>query len=121
MIHEYEQEGIVTSGDFRASVAALISFDLHALVDGYLGSYWGISRCLTLSIFFWGLMSILWRQIPNLPLFTVEWLLGTAPVWLPVITLIVTWEVWLWHSRSSYLFYREPLLLEVKMPREITR
>ena len=121
MIHEYEQEGIVTSGDFRASVAALISFDLHALVDGYLGSYWGISRCLTLSIFFWGLMSILWRQIPNLPLFTVEWLLGTAPVWLPVITLIVTWKVWLWYSRSSYLFNREPLLMEVKMPREITR
>lgn len=121
MIHEYEQQGIVTAGDFRLAISSLLSFDLHGLVDGYLGSYWGISRCLTLSVFFFGLMSILSTQIPHLPLFAFGWLLGTAPLWLPVIGVISAWNVWLWYVRSAYIAKQIPVLLEVKMPREVNR
>ena len=121
MIHEYEQKGIVTSGDFRSFISALVSFNLHDIVDGYLGNYWGISRCLSLSVFFFGLMSILWTQIHHLPLFAFGWLLGTAPIWLPVGALVSAWKIWLWYSRSAFLSTRDTLLLEVKMPRDINR
>lgn len=121
MIHEYEQTGITSANDLRSSLSALLSFDLHALVDGYLASYWGISRCLTLSIFFWGLMTVLSTQIPSLPLFAFGWLLGLAPIWLPIVGVITAWHMWIWYVRSAYIFKREPILLEVKMPRDINR
>ncbi len=121
MIHEFEQKGIVTSEGFRLAISSLLSFDLHGVVDGYLGSYWGISRCLTLSIFFFGLLMILSTQIPNLFIFASGWLFGTAPVWIPVITLMSAWYVWLWYVRSAYIAKQVPILLEVKMPREINR
>lgn len=121
MIQEYDQEGIVTSGDLRASVGALVSFNLHDLVDGYIGGYWGISRCLFLSILFWGIFSVMWDMVPSLPLFAFGWLLGTAPLWLPVAALITAWKVWIWYARSGFLFTRDAMLLEVKMPRDVTR
>lgn len=120
-IGEHEQSGIVDTGDIRSIFGELFSFDLHTVTDGLFGNYWGISRCLFLSILFWGLMSILWRQIPHLPLFAFEWALGLAPIWLPVVTLVSTWYIWLWYSRSYYIFNRDTMLLEVKIPREITR
>lgn len=121
MIHEYEQQGIVTSGDLRSSIGALISFDLHDVIDGYLGGYWGISRCLMLSIFFWGLFLVLWGMVPSLPLFAFGWLLGTSPIWLPVAALITAWKVWVWYSHAGFIFKRDSMLLEVKMPRDVTR
>ena len=118
---EFEQRGIVTSGDFRSTIGALLSFDLHGVVDGYFGGYWGISRCLFLSIIFWGLFGILWNMVPSLPLFAFGWLLGTAPIWLPVVTVVTAWKIWIWYAHTSFLFKRDTILLEVKMPREITR
>ncbi len=66
-------------------------------------------------------MSILWWQIPNLPLFAVQWLLGTAPIWLPVVLLVTAWKCWIWYARSSFIFNRDTIVLEVKMPRDVTR
>ena len=121
MIHEYEQKGIVTSTDLRGAFASLVSFDLHGLVDGYIGGYWAISRLLTLSIFFWGLFAVLWSMVPSLPLFAFGWLLGMAPIWLPVAALILAWKVWVWYAHTGYIFTRDTVLLEVKMPRDVTR
>ena len=121
MIHEHEQKGIVTSGDIRSAFGAIVSFDLHELIDGYLGGYWALSRCLILSIFFWGFYSVLWLMVPSLPLFTFGWVLGTAPIWLPVALLITAWKVWVWYAHAGYIFTRDTVLLEVKMPRDITR
>ena len=121
MIHEYEQKGIVTSTDLRGAFASLVSFDLHGLVDGYIGGYWAISRLLTLSIFFWGLFAVLWSMVPSLPLFAFGWLLGMAPIWLPVAALILAWKVWVWYAHAGYIFTRDTVLLEVKMPRDVTR
>jgi len=121
VIDEYEQKGIVTSGDIRSAISSLISFDLHVLIDGYLGGYWAISRCLSLSIFFWALFVVLWSMVPSLPLFAFGWLLGTSPIWLPVALLITAWKVWVWYSHAGYIFTRDTVLLEVKMPRDVTR
>src|SRR3990167_583150 len=120
-IGEHEQKGVLTTGDIRSIFNELLSFDFHIVIDGFFGNYWGISRCLTLSIFFFGLLGVLSQQIPNLPLFAFEWLLGTAPIWIPVAMLVTAWKVWLWYGHSNYLFKIKPLLLEVKMPRDITR
>ncbi len=122
MIHEYEQTGIASSARFRGSfLGPLFSFDFHSFTDEFIGNGWGISRCLGLSILFWGQMGVLWEMIPNLPLFALEWLIGTSPIWLPVVALVTAWKVWMWYAHSGFLFKKDAVLLEIKMPREITR
>ncbi len=120
-IGEFEQKDRVTTGDIRSIFGDLLSLDLHAVTDGLVGNYWGISRCLFLSVLYFGLLGVLWYQIPNLPLFAFEWLLGTAPMWLPIVMLVTAWKVWIWYAHGLYLFKIKPVLLEVKMPRDITR
>jgi hypothetical protein len=93
--------------------------NLEGWVDWFGG--WGISRALTLLILFLGLYSILSLEIPNLTLFTLEWLIGTAPVWLPISLLIGGWHVWIWYIQALYIAGRKPILLEMKIPREIAK
>ena len=82
---------------------------------------WGISRFLVHTVLFFGLLSILSLQIPNLFLFAAGWLIGTAPVWLPVAMLIGFYEIWVWYARANYIFRTKAVLLEMKIPREITK
>jgi hypothetical protein len=121
MIHEYEQQGILASGRFRSAVGAVVSLDFHTFIDDFVANFWGISRCLALSVFFFGLLGILSRMIPNFPLFAFEWLLGTAPVWLPIAAFLSAGKIWIWYVRSSYISRIKPTLFEMKMPREITK
>lgn len=93
--------------------------DLGAFVHYF--SDFGISRALILSILFWGELWILTLQIPNLPAFAFAWLFGTMPIWLPVALYIGAIHIWIWYIQSLYISTRKPILLEVKMPREITR
>ena len=80
---------------------------------------WGISRALFLGALLIGLFLILGHQIPNLPVFTFSWLVGTSPVWILVISFIAVWRVWVWYIQSLYLSGRHPVLLEMKIPRDI--
>ena len=82
---------------------------------------WGFSRFLLHTILFAGLLSILSLQIPNLFLFASGWLVGTAPVWLPISLLIGFYQIWIWYARSNFIFHKKPVLMEMKMPREITK
>ena len=120
-IGEHEQQGVVTSGEIRGIFAQFLSLNFHEIIDGHFGNQWAISRCLTLSIFFWGLFGVLWSMVPSLPLFAFGWALGTAPIWMPVAALILAWKVWVWYSHAGYIFTRDTVLLEVKMPRDVTR
>ncbi|MCR4325316.1 MAG: hypothetical protein NUV59_00735 [Patescibacteria group bacterium] len=119
-IGEHEQRGVIGTDNIRSLFSDLAGGDFHEWLDGFCG-YWGISRFLVLSIFFFGLLSILWIQIPNLPLFTLEWLIGLAPVWMPIAALIAAWKVWIWYAQSLYISKIDPVLLEVKIPRELVR
>jgi hypothetical protein len=121
MIHEFEQRGIVTSTDIRALISGLLGFNIHDITDSVIGNYWGISRCLFLSILFWGLMGILWIEIPDLPTFAFTWALGTAPIWAPIASLAIAWKVWIWYVRGAYISKRDVVLLEVKFPRDLVR
>lgn len=122
MIHEYDQQGQITTNAIRSQfLGTLLSWDLHTVTDSFIGDAWGISRCLFLSVVFWAMMGILWIQIPSLPLFSFGWLIGTAPIWAPIGALIVAWKVWLWYSHGSFLAKRDTCLLEIKFPRELVR
>lgn len=82
---------------------------------------WGISRGLVHSIVFLGLLGILSQQIPQFPLFTWSWLVGTAPIWLPVVLWITAWATWVMYVRNLFLSGRDPILLELRVPREIMK
>ncbi len=93
-------------------------FDLDGFLD-YIGNGKGISRGLVLWILYIGLFSVLSLQVPNLPLFTIEWVVGTAPLWLPPILYYSAVKSWIWYAQSFYIAGQETVLLEVKMPRDV--
>src|SRR6185312_9358786 len=64
---------------------------------------------------------ILSLEIPHLSLFAIEWMIGTAPIWVPIGLLIGGWRIWVWYVQSLFLAGRKPVLLEMKIPREITK
>ncbi len=82
---------------------------------------WGISRALVLWITFIGLLCVLGIEIPNLPLFIIEWLAGTAPLWLPIVLILSMWSVWTWYIQGLFISGRDPVVLDIKIPREITK
>lgn len=80
---------------------------------------WGISRGAFLVTLYGALYLFLGTLIPSLPLYTFNWLFGTAPVWVPIGLVIGFWTVWIWYIQSVFLSGRNPILLEVKMPRNV--
>ena len=87
----------------------------------WITNRWGISRGLTLWIFYAGLFWVLSLQIPHIWFFSLTWLVGTTPLWLIVGLYYAALSSWIWYIQSLYLAGRDPVLLEVKMPREINR
>lgn len=94
-------------------------FDLREQTK-YIGD-WGVSRALYLSALFIGLYIILGHLIPNLGSFTIRWVLGTAPIWLPAALWVICWNAWIWYIQALFLSGRNPVLLEMKVPREIMK
>lgn len=94
-----------------------------ASLENFVGSLgaWGISRALALGVIYAGIFTWLFHLIPNLPLYTFNWLVGTAPLWLPIVLIMVSWRVWIWYIQSLFLSGRNPILLEMKVPREISK
>ncbi len=121
MIKTYDQEQIITTSVPRSLVGELLSLDFHDITDGFIGDFWGISRGLFLSILFVGLLAILWRQIPGLPLFAIEWVIGTSPIWIPIGAVICAWKMWVWYARAGFLARQKPVLLEVKFARDVVK
>ncbi|OGG45591.1 hypothetical protein A2673_01100 [Candidatus Kaiserbacteria bacterium RIFCSPHIGHO2_01_FULL_50_13] len=82
---------------------------------------WGISRALFLSLLFIGLLSILSIFIPNLTSFLTGWLIGTAPVWLPIMLIFAAWGVWMSYIQNLWRSKLDTVLLEIKLPRDIMK
>ena len=121
MFQNYDQEQIASATVFRSLLGDLKSFDLHAIVEDFFGSFWGISRGLTLAVIFTGLFGVLWRQIPDLPLYAFEWVLGTLPIWLLPLAIFGGAKAWIWYARAYQISSQAPILLEVKFPRELVK
>ncbi len=105
--------------DFKEFLEVLVSFDWHEWTEWI--AEWGMSRALFLSTVYAAMLFVLSTQIPNFLLFAFGWLVGTAPVWLPIAFIIGYYRVWVWYAHSIYLAGRNPVLLEMKIPREITK
>ncbi len=86
----------------------------------YMGAK-GVSRGMVLWILYIGMYFVLALQIPHIALFTVEWLVGLAPIWLPCILYYSAYRAWIWYIQSFYIAGQEDVLLEVKMPRDIMK
>ncbi len=102
---------------YSGGMGSLLSIDNW--VD-WMGG-WGMSRALFLWILFAAEYLWLMHLIPHLPLYTFNWLVGTSPIWLPVILVMAAWRVWIWYVHSLFLSGRNPILLEMKVPREIDK
>ena len=82
---------------------------------------WGVSRALSLWIIFVGLLMVLSVEVPHLPTFAIEWFVGTAPMWMPLFFGIAAWYAWIWYVQGLFISGRDPIVLDIKIPREITR
>jgi len=94
-------------------------FDLGNFLD-YMGN-WGVSRGLILWILYIGLFWVLSLQIVHLPIFTLEWVIGLAPLYLPFLLYHAALNAWVWYIQSYYLAGRDGILLEMKMPHNTER
>ena len=93
-------------------------FSLTSFID-WVGGSWGISRGLVLWILYIGMFWIVSLQIPHLFFFTLQWLVGLSPLWLPFGLAYSAEASWVWYIQAFYLAGRDGILLEVKIPRDI--
>ena len=107
----------------KETIIGFDPFSLHEIVN-YAGS-WGISRTLFLGTILFALLNILALEVSTSPLAAVGWMffwfIGTAPVWLPIALIVASYHLWVWYKRSLYIAGRDPIVLEVKMPRDIMK
>lgn len=95
-------------------------FSVHAWVT-YVGEK-GISRGTFLIFNFLALLIAGWVLVADFPKLVLGWILVTLPITLPVSMTIGAWHVWKWYIKSYFIFARtKPILLEVKMPTEVTK
>ncbi len=84
-------------------------------------SGWGISRALFLSTLFVALLAVLALEVPDFGFFSLWWFAGLAPIFLPIVLLRAGWFAWIEYIREEFLASRDPILLEVKLPRDILK
>ncbi|NBV77378.1 hypothetical protein EBR66_04405 [bacterium] len=104
---------------FKKQMLPKSLFSLSAWVD-YVGE-WGISRALFLWILYLGLLFVCALSVPDFATFALGWFFGTAPIWGPIVLLSAANSTWIWYVHSQFLSHVHPVLLEVKIPREITK
>lgn len=93
--------------------------NLHTWVQWWWA--FGVPRPILLSVLFLGLLGVLSTQIPHMFVFAVGWIGGTAPIWLPVVLIIAAWSRWVDYIHALWVSNQETILLEVKVPREMTK
>lgn len=92
---------------------------LHTWVQWLWG--WGIPRPIVLGVIFLGLLGVLSNEIPHLFVFGLGWFFGTAPVWMPIVLIFAAWQTWKRYIRSHWISGRDTVLLEIKIPREMSK
>lgn len=48
-------------------------------------------------------------------------LFSTSPIWLPVLLIIIGWKMWVRYVRALFFSSRKRILLEIKLPKELTK
>ena len=60
-------------------------------------------------------------QFADLFATTLTLLLSVYPIWLPILLIVVFWNLWLDYIRTEYISEQQFVLLEIKLPKEITK
>ena len=60
-------------------------------------------------------------QFADLFATTLTLLLSVYPIWLPILLIVVFWNMWLDYIRTEYISEQQFVLLEIKLPKEITK
>ncbi len=100
---------------------AIMSFIKKDAWDIEWWGSWGISRAFMLTIVYAGELTILTLMVPNVPFLMFSWVVATAPIWAPIAMFFGCWVAWMEYVHHLYLSGRHPILLEMKIPREITK
>lgn len=48
----------------------------------------------------------------------LAWLWFLAPIWAPLISISLAWDMWVHYRRRKWIFGQEKILLEIKLPQE---
>lgn len=90
--------------------------------DGFLNwfSDWAISPVLILFPLYVGLLSVLVQMVPNFPMFAFGWIVGLAPIWLPIVLAAGLWNSHFSRIHAKFVGTRNPILLELKLPPDVT-
>lgn len=51
----------------------------------------------------------------------VDTVIILTPIWLPIILFVIFWNLWITYIRADYIKNENNVLLEIKLPREITK
>jgi hypothetical protein len=119
MAHGHDEPIGERASEFTKKYTGFSFFSLHEFID-QVGE-WGVSRALACGVLWVGLLFVLSLEIPNLSLFALTWFFGTAPVWLPIGLFLGAKVVWVKYIQSHFLAGRKPVLLEMKVPRDIAK
>ncbi len=82
---------------------------------------WGMSRGAFLAILYTVLVVAASELLPGFITLATGWMFATAPVWIPITFIWGLTRVWLWYVNSRFLSTRRGVLLEIRLPREITK
>jgi len=93
---------------------------MHALIE-WLYEKTGIKSFYVAIILGLLLFFILLFWEPIIIVRGIEFTIALAPLWLPFFLLRIGWHLWLNYKRSSYIAAQNNVLLEIRIPREVTK
>ncbi len=66
-------------------------------------------------------LSFISNNLPDLEKTVLNTLISTAPIWLPILLIIIGWKLWVRYVRALFWSKQKRILLEIKLPKEITK
>lgn len=81
----------------------------------------GIAFWIPLSIGFALLLLVSFALYPPLFKSVLVWIFIFSPLWAPITLFAIWWSSWRKYSRANFIAGQKPILLEIKIPRQILK
>lgn len=66
-------------------------------------------------------LSFIANNLSDLEAKALKNILTFSPIWIPIILLIIFWQLWVGYVRAFFRSKQKRVLLEIKLPKEITK
>jgi len=66
-------------------------------------------------------LSFISNNLPDLERIVLDTLISYSPIWLPILLMIIAWKLWVRYVRALFWSKQKRILLEIKLPKEITK